>query len=358
MNPLLQATKEQMGISEDIQLIMREKKLSRSELAKLLGVNRVAVWEWESRNVVPREYHVTRRLILMADEIRRKSQAGRALIIILVALCVACLMTLVGAGPVMAADYEHILSAKVFRHLLETGDMLVVVHLDIHRDVIPAVPLNQFFLFRLMDATGTITLSSTIPYIYYNSGYDESAISFYFSADSAPAWGGAYVVRVSGNPEHHSSPVPEVLYTLTASDYSQFDTQVENREALGDHIIDIAHSLQLNWGVIMTENSDTGEVLTDTASSYFLGAIPNLRYMVPDIFPIISLLPDLGTPAHPSTTQADAYRQRYAGTIVGDALDELGSFFGGIPWNIITGIGTVILVLLLLIPIPPLLLLL
>lgn len=202
--------------------------------------------------------------------------------ILIVFLLAACLI--LTAIPAYAADYQSILNCKVFHNLLETDDQLYVFHIDVHYDVLPTPPINKYFHFRLLDVGGIAELASATPYAYYNIGYDESCISFYFDADDAPTWGSAFVFKLSGNPEYHAAPIPEASYTLTAADYTVSTDQEENQDLLGDFTLQIAHSLQTDWGATMTEYSALGEVLTPTGATYMSGAIPNLKYLAPGIF--------------------------------------------------------------------------
>ncbi len=267
-----------------------------------------------------------------------KIRLWRIAVILLITLTL-----ILNAAPVNAADYQYILSVKAFHNLLEIGDMLVVFHYDLHYDVLPATPANLYYHFRLMDTTGSSILAATSPYPYYSGGFEEGAGSFYFSAMDAPVWGNPYILKISGNPEYHTAPIPTVTYTLMPSDYSQLSTQEENQTLLGNYVLEICHSLQTDWALEMTLNSDLGEVLTTAAESYVRGTIPNIQYMSPQIFAVQSVLPDVPTDIHPGTAKADTYTTRYTGTFVGDILE--GSIFG-IPGNVITGFGLTIIALI------------
>lgn len=253
-------------------------------------------------------------------------------------ILLAVVMVISIAAPAFAVDYQNIISAAAFRHIFETDDMLLVFHADLHYDTVPDTPCNKYYHFRLMDTTGLVELASTVPYVYYNSGFDEMAGAFYFSAADAPLWEDAHIIKISGNPEYHAAPVPEVSYTLTLADYSQLPTQDENRTLLGNYVLEIAHSLQTDWGVEMTVNSEFGEVLTAVSDSYFRGTISGIESMAPQIFAVQTSNP-APTTLHPGTAMADSYSTRYDGTIVGDALEHVEDFFGGTPWNVITGLA-------------------
>ena len=252
---------------------------------------------------------------------------------------ILALVILSSAVPVYAADYQDIYSAGAFRNVLETDDMLVVFHYDLHYDVTPSTSVNKYLHFQLLDAAGVNVLATATPYIYYNNGYDEGSGCFYFAAADAPGWGDPYIIRIKGNPEYHVAPIPAATHTLTDADYCAFVTREEIRDALGEYILGVAHSLQADWVVEMTTNSDLGEILTSPAASYFQGTIEGIQYMSPQIFAVQESAPIIPTPLHPGTDQADAYATRFDGTFIGDFMAS-GLF--GIPGNVVTGMGIAI----------------
>lgn len=269
--------------------------------------------------------------------------------ILISALSVALLALLLSPVAVLAADPDEpdtfqIISVIACRHVYEADDFILVFHYEIYYESgQPDTPASKLFLFRLMDTNGTDQLGSITPYPYQNSGYDQGCSAFYFSADDAPTWEEAYVLRMEGNPQYWVSP-PVVTYSLLASDYSQLETQEENRLLLGNYILDVAMDLEINWQTKMVTEVDNGTVLSSTGETYFLGAINGLRVIAPQIFSTQIIPPDY-TEREWETTQADAWAIRYDGTWLGDALENLEDTLG-IQWNIITGIGILGIIIL------------
>lgn len=226
-------------------------------------------------------------------------------------------------------------SVEVFRHVIEEDDFVLVFHFNIYYEAEqPEEPANELFTFRLLDTNGIDLLGAIVPYAYYNSGYDQGCSSFYFSADDAPDWGQAYVVRISGNPEYFSSP-PLVSRTLTFSDYSQLETQEENQASLGGYIIEIAKDLETNWTTELLFVGDTGMMLNSTGEAYFKGAITGLQAMAPQVFPIRTTSPQYEETEW-TGAQGEAYEERFADTWIGETMQTLGDFFH-VKWNVITG---------------------
>lgn len=276
---------------------------------------------------------------------RDKRRAG-GLVIAFVAILLAILIIpfeAVSAEDPASPDTFLIHSARVCRHVYEHDDFIVTFHYEIHYEADqPTIAVGKMFSFRLMDEEGDDMLGSVVPYPYYNLGYDEGASAFYFSPDDAPEWQGEYIVKIEGNPQYFSSP-PSTTYTLSFADYSFIlADQEENQHVLGNYIIAIAGELEINWQTEMIIDTTSGTILSSTGESYFLGTISGLNLMAPQIFGTEVLQPDF-TQEEWGTGQAQAWATRYEGTWLGDALDGLEDAFG-VQWNIITGIGTLIII--------------
>ena len=142
------------------------------------------------------------------------------------------------ADPAAPADLQ-VESAKAFCNVVEDGDFVFVFHYNIHyaEEDQPDDPANKLFTFRLLDVNGIDYLAAIVPYVYYNSGYDQGCAAFYFTADEVEekemSWESAYIVRISGNPEYFSSP-PLTSRTLVTSDYSQVESPGGEPNAAGE----------------------------------------------------------------------------------------------------------------------------
>lgn len=257
-------------------------------------------------------------------------------------LIVTLVIILAASVPALAADVREILSARAYHHLLETDDFFLLVHYNITHDVDPGITVDEYYHFRLMSADELTQYGAAEAYPYYSDGYGEGVVGFYWSAADAPVWGGAYVLRLEGNPEHFAIP-PVIRYTLTSADYSTEITQADSQAELGQGVIDIALSLQTDWTTELVVASDLGMILGSTGEAYFRGSIDGLSYMAPGIFAVQSSTPTV-TPRVWGTATADAYQARWAGTWVANALDGASDMFGGISWGTITSMMLLILV--------------
>lgn len=258
--------------------------------------------------------------------------------IIMVLLLIGLLCQPVWADPAAPANLQ-LESAKAFCNVVEDGDFAFIFHYNIHyaEEDQPDYPANKLFTFRLLDTNGIDYLASIVPYIYYNSGYDQGCAAFYFTADEVEekemVWESAYIVRISGNPEYFSSP-PLTSRTLVTSDYSQVETQEENQTLLGNYVLDVAAQLEVNWAAQLLYPATLGVVLYSTGETYFRGAIPGLQAMAPQIFAIQTSAPEYKAPAW-EEAQGQAYEKRFEDTWVGEALAALGDLFH-VKWNVMT----------------------
>jgi hypothetical protein len=272
----------------------------------------------------------------------RQAKANR-LGIITLGLAVALLVT--GLFPTSAWADEaaptnlQFESVKVFHNVIEEDDFVLIFHYNIHYDASqPDEPANKVFTFRLLDTDGATYLGAIVPYAYFNSGYDQGCGAFYFTVDDAPDWEGAYVVKITGNPEYFSSP-PVASRTLVTSDYSQLESQEENQTLLGNYVLDIAKDLEINWSTTLTYISDLGELLNTAGESYFRGAITGLQSMAPQIFLIQTSSPTYEeTPW--TSAKGEEYKARFEETSIGHFVQDIGDFFH-VPWNVITGMAIV-----------------
>src|SRR3990172_6327807 len=146
---------------------------------------------------------------------------------------------LVMAVPVFAVDPPgsiSVISAKVTRFLVEENDMLIVFHYNLDYASIPDEPASDTFSFRLYDTDGTTLLLSAIPYVYLNNGYGQGVSAFYFSAEDAPTWGGAYIINIVGSPAYFDPLPTPYNYPIASGDYVTVTSQSANRSALKSYI--------------------------------------------------------------------------------------------------------------------------
>src|ERR1035437_6895594 len=141
-----------------------------------------------------------------------------------------------------------VLSAKVVRNTIVSGDMAVMFEGNINYTTLPTSPTADLtFTLKLFD--GTTLLASQTPFVIFNAGYGKFAGSFYFDDTHAPTWGSGYVINIAGVSSYFSSPPTPCNYTLLSGDYSSFTTTSDNQSLAASYIIGIAKDLTTTYSL-------------------------------------------------------------------------------------------------------------
>lgn len=183
---------------------------------------------------------------------------------------------------------------NIYRNLIETGDMLVLIYANIPYATTPDLPVTQTFIWRLIHTDNVTELGSTLGYAYNDDGYGYNVYSMYFSAAEFTAlglvWGTSYTIRLSGNPAAFDTP-PVYNFTINAADYSALTATADVQAELAARILTLAGSLDNRWGLatvysLLTQN-ETATVLSIYGEAFFRGAIWGLQAMAPTAFSVI-----------------------------------------------------------------------
>lgn len=277
--------------------------------------------------------------------------------ILALALCLAFTLSLLPYGVAYAdlpsPDTIEIEAARVFRHMLEANDTLLIARYNVsyaNSTSQPPQPIDQTFSFIWHNSNST-AISNTTAYAFHNMGYGKGAISFYLAANSTnTTWGDLGNVTARGT-SLFDPPAPEANYTLQSGDYSPYNSPADIREDLRQYIVANSMFLELDWNqfwanlgmerqvdLLMQIPQTDYAVLSPSGEGYWVNTIDNLRDICPLLFALQIIEPTYIDEEHPGT-QAETYRQCYAGTPVEDFKEGLSDFFGGI------GIGTVCTIL-------------
>jgi len=268
------------------------------------------------------------------------------------ATVIAIILSLFTAAPVLAVDPATpttytLDDVQAVHNIVETGDTLIAFKYTIaYSSGQPTTPANKLFHFRLMDTDGVTQLGAVEPYAYNNAGYDMGYSAFYFAVADAPTWEDALILKMVGNPQYWETP-PEVNYTMTGSDYSQLSTKKENQSLMGNWIIEVCRTLEINWSVKLLTETNQGTVFNDYGAAYGNGTIPGLQTMCPKIYSTQAQGLDL-TRRTWGTDMLTTWAEQWNGTVVGDALTGLADIFNNaVSWQILTSLLCLILVVVL-----------
>ncbi len=275
-----------------------------------------------------------------------KSRLGHYLVLALLVSLLA--LPIVPVSATTAPTSVNIDSIYVNRNLLATGDMLITVEYNIVFAAPPAETVTDLFGFRIFATDNVTEIGAVTAYSYpiVAHGLPMGLVSFYFTAAAVPAmvWNTAYPLHISGDPAYFAAP-PEYTIYMQASDYS---TSTNQSDDLALHILNIAQTLQAEWGVSLLTQSDVGTVLSAYGEDYFREAIPGIQSMAPTLF-----LVQVGDPDYEervwSTTTAATYENRFNGTWVGDTLTAGATFMGFTGANKMFGTSIPIVTLMLLV---------
>jgi hypothetical protein len=189
--------------------------------------------------------------------------------------------------------------------------------------------ITDTYNVRLMD--GATEIMSVAPYAYYNRGFDRGITWMYFSAAEVIAeglsWGGAYTMRLDGNPTATWTGVGTIPPAATPKadfNWKPSTTLGVTKLLLTTDIRTEAVAITNDWddATYVLYSTTTAGKLSTSGETYFTAIIPNLSDLAPDLFTSITLTMDIITPM--------ATKNKYA--------NEIGSDFQGTKYE--TGTAT------------------
>lgn len=210
-------------------------------------------------------------------------------------IVLSILLTMCFAVPVSASvavpDTFTLSSAEVYRDCLETNDQLYIITGTVEYASNPTgYNVSDLVLVRIMN--GATELKSSVPYAYYDSGFDYFVLGIYFSANDVSTlgmgWGAGtgYSVQMMGNPTIDWASIPTVTMSTLQLWYdgtSFEDTQTR----LAARIRVLARTAENNYdptSFVFTESIAGVLKFTTYGEDYFTNTIPNLPLMCPDLF--------------------------------------------------------------------------
>jgi len=256
-------------------------------------------------------------------------------------LIAVMVVTIIPAGIAFAdqADPDTTPTVEVdfYRNLLETGDVLCVIYANIPYATTPDDPVDDAFIWRLIDTDGVTELGQDVGYPYVDSGYGYNVYSMYFSATDNLTWEADYNIRLSGNPAVFDDP-PVYNFPVDSSDYSSITESYLVQTELAIRLIAIANTLDIEWGLgasySLLYESEVGTVLSIYGEAFFRNAIYGLQALCPMLFRFA--VEDTEVTDRTYTEEyATNLSTQYAGTWVGTA-QEGGAALAGTSYDWMT----------------------
>jgi hypothetical protein len=248
-------------------------------------------------------------------------------LIIFLSLTLFCLNPSSVLADTSAPNLTAINETHAWRNLLEPGDYFLIARYDVLPGLNTTTNIADTFTFRLMDTTNTVELGVTEAYPYQNNGWGQGIIGFYFPASTAPTWGSSYWIRIEGKFTVFTSP-PVYNYNIPATAYSVSTNQDNIRVEMAEIIIDLAKTIGSSWTPIqaLTEESESGTVLSQLGESYFRPTIPGIQAMCPNLF-VLQVLNVPSTNTTWSTNQSDAKGALVQNTTAGAGITGVATLF-------------------------------
>lgn len=215
---------------------------------------------------------------------------------LLVAILLAIINAVAFAMPVLALTAPGAMSfqyVRAFRNLAESGDMFVLIHVNIpYSGSYPSIPASSTFVFRMFDGTNLIAVAR--PYVFAsfeNNGYGDIISGFYFDADNAPAWEAGYTLNIQGVPAYYDATVTKT-YSMNSADYSSAVDTTDARADLYNSIITLCNTFASIYpDISLKATIEDSVTLSSYGTSYFRGAIPGIQTMCPQLFYVMTYVP-------------------------------------------------------------------
>jgi len=170
----------------------------------------------------------------------------------------------------------------VYKNCLETGDQLYIIYYQIDYTVNPTEDIADLFIIRLMN--GATEVGATVPYAYYDDGYDYGVASIYLDSSEALTWEGSYTMYIVGNPtaDWSGSAPSEDETAFDWQGYSDIDT---TQLAISGRVLSLAAALDSKWTEaefdLVDVDSAAAGYLTENGVAYFKNVIYSLQTIAP-----------------------------------------------------------------------------
>lgn len=248
-------------------------------------------------------------------------------------LLIAIVFVFIGT-PVMAIEepdsLPNIHAVYVYEDVLTDGDIGVLIDYELDYATLPDETAYDAYIGIFVDTDGTTQLRAIQPYAYADSGYGRGLMWMRFTPTEVAAYGltvtnqALYRIWLTGNPTlawtDNTSAAIDPPFTSTTIGYWQASGVTQT--ILGLRVLYYAEVLTNEWGVNLIQETAGGRRLTSSGEQYFLGVIPNLKQIAPQVFADVER-----DPTYIEISYATAFGgtvQSGTGNVVGSPLDLTG----------------------------------
>ena len=230
------------------------------------------------------------------------------------------------------------LGIDVYQNVLETGDLFMLVYMNIPYAVPPDDPVSSTFSVSFRSADGLTLFGATSGFAYNvgtytGNGYGYNVYSIYLTAAEVTAhgiaWGNAYKLRLNGSPAFFLAP-PVYNYDVDPGDYNASGAETV-KGVIAARIIEIATNMNTRWGLTavyyLTEENEAVTNLSIYGEALFRGAIRGVQAIAPDVFAVAINAIDY-TERTWTTNYTDAVSSQYDGTWIQTSRTAGAALFG------------------------------
>lgn len=224
---------------------------------------------------------------------------------------------------------------NIYRNVLETADMLLLVYASIPYGSIPDEPVTETFSWSFRSNDGVTEYGATTGYAYNENGYNYNVYSIYLDAAEVAAagivWGNPYQLRLLPSPADLPG-MSAINYNIVAADYNANVVQSAVQQAIADRVTALGALLDTRWGTAasgtqLIEETESGRVLSIFGESFFRGAIYGLQAMAPNAFVSVITVVDVSARTW-TDNYSGAIENQYAGTWVETSQEAGKALFG------------------------------
>lgn len=224
---------------------------------------------------------------------------------VLLALVASVIIGLSITTPVYAISVPDsgpfILQVDMYRHVLETDDLLVHGRYNWPYAAPPTETITQSVFARLTD--GTSELGRSAIYAYYNRGWGYGSFSMYLSSsEAAGLWGTALTVEMRGSPTltwTGGSGVP--IASTSVLNWRATAGTAATQLLMYAHFINWANTLGDYWSVSLVSQYVGDNKFSSYGEAYFTNVIEGLRTMCPQLFASTMEVPTYEDVHYPTT---------------------------------------------------------
>lgn len=267
----------------------------------------------------------------------------KALPILGLVMLLSLLLSNIAFASYNTPDTTLVEGVRVFRHMLEPDDVLMLVRYDVswgNTSEQPAQSIAQTFEFTYTAGNGTV-LGNDTAYPYFNMGYAKGIMAFYWASNATdkPTWGDLGNVTMAGIGDW-GGPAPTSTYELSDLDWSSYSAPSDIREDLRQWVINQMAFIEWDWNqwyidhgftsntVSMTAAMGEGySVLSSQGEAYMTCVHRDFRTMCPQLF-LLRFTTSEHIEDDWTLDQQAAYEGKHTDDIVGDTTALLGRVMG------------------------------